>query len=243
MRYNESMTKQELAKMIDHTLLAAAATRAQIKNLCSEAKKYGFASVCVNPVWVKLAADELKGSGVAVCSVIGFPLGADASSVKAFAASQAVLDGADEVDMVMNIGAAKQGDFDLVQSDIEAVVQAAKKAGGEVGKNVVVKVILETCYLIDQEIEKACLAAKSAAADFVKTSTGFATPKNSDGKALFNGAMAEHVSLMRRTVGDEMGVKASGGIRDARNAAVLIAAGANRLGCSSSIKILQEWED
>ena len=237
------MTKQELAKMIDHTLLAAAATKAQIKNLCSEAKKYGFASVCVNPFWVQLAADELKESGSAVCAVIGFPLGAETSGGKAFCARQAVLDGADEVDMVMNIGAAKQGDFELVQSDIEAVVKAAKEAGGEVGKKVLVKVILETCYLVDQEIEKACLAAKSAGADFVKTSTGFATPKDSSGKVLFNGAMAEHVSLMRRTVGDDMGVKASGGIRDAKNAAILIAAGANRLGCSSSIKILQEWQD
>lgn len=228
--------------MIDHTLLAATATKAQIQKLCAEAKECAFASVCVNPVWVPLASAELKGSGVAVCTVIGFPLGAEKSAVKAFAASQAVLDGADEVDMVINIGAAKDGDFAAVQEDIRAVVEAAKGAGDALGKKALVKVIVETCYLTDQEIEAACVAAKNAAADFVKTSTGFGTPKDADGKALPNGAQVRHVELMRKTVGPEMGVKASGGIRDAKSAADLIAAGANRLGCSAGVAIVNDWK-
>ncbi len=239
--YNGAMTKEEIAKMIDHTLLAATATKAQIQKLCAEAKKYGFASVCVNPVWVAFAAAELKGSESAVCTVIGFPLGAEKSAVKAFAASQAVLDGADEVDMVINVGAAKDGDFAAVQEDIKAVVEAAKAAGESSGKKALVKVIVETCYLTDQEIEASCLAAKNAGADFVKTSTGFGTPKDADGKALPNGAQASHVRLMRKTVGPDMGVKASGGIRDAKSAKDLIEAGANRLGCSAGVQIVESW--
>ncbi len=236
------MTKEEIAKMIDHTLLAATATRAQIQKLCGEAKRYGFASVCVNPVWVKWAASELKASGTAVCTVIGFPLGAETSAGKAFCARQAVLDGADEVDMVINIGAAKQGDFGAVQEDIAAVVQAAKAAAAEKGKSALVKVIVETCYLTDQEIEAACVSAKNAGADFVKTSTGFGTPKDADGKPLPNGAQVRHVEIMRKTVGLQMGVKASGGIRDAQTARALVAAGANRLGCSAGVQIVECWE-
>lgn len=233
------MNKHEIAKMIDHTLLAATATRNQIKRVCDEAREYGFASVCVNPVWVRFASEELKGSGSAVCTVIGFPLGAEKPEVKAFAASQAVLDGADEVDMVINIGAAKDGDFDTVGSDIGAVVGAAKSAGEAQGKNVTVKVIVETCYLTDDEVSAACLAAKNYGADFVKTSTGFGTPKDKDGKCLPNGASVHHVALMRKTVGSDMGVKASGGIHGADDALALIEAGATRLGASAGVKIVE----
>lgn len=235
------MTKQEIAKMIDHTLLAATATRAQIQKLCAEAKQYGFASVCVNPVWVKAAAAELAGTSSAVCTVIGFPLGAETSAGKAFCARQAVLDGASEIDMVINIGAAKDGDFGAVQEDIAAVVQAVKAAADESRKSALVKVIVETCYLTDQEIAAACVSAKNAGADFVKTSTGFGTPKGADGKPLPNGAQVRHVELMRKTVGQEMGVKASGGIRDAQTARALLEAGANRLGCSAGVAIVNGW--
>lgn len=237
----QAMTKEEVSKMIDHTLLAATATKAQILKLCGEAKSYGFASVCVNPVWVSLAAKELQGSGAAVCTVIGFPLGAETSKAKAFSAKEAVLDGAGEVDMVINIGAAKEGRFDLVQEDITAVVQAVKEAAAQKEKKALVKVIVETCYLTDQEIEGACLAAKKAGADFVKTSTGFGTPKDAAGNPLPNGAQVRHVQLMRKTVGPGMGVKASGGIRDAETARALIEAGANRLGCSAGIAIADGW--
>ena len=235
------MTKDQIAKMIDHTLLAATATKAQILKICDEAKKYGFASVCVNPVWVPLAAKELQDCPSAVCTVIGFPLGAERSQTKAYAAKEAVLDGADEIDMVINIGAAKEGAFDLVQDDIRAVVQATKEGGDKMGKKTLVKVIVETCYLTDQEIEAACLAAQKAGADFVKTSTGFGTPKDADGKALPNGAQVRHVALMRKTVGPKMGVKASGGIRDAAFAKELVEAGANRLGCSAGVAIVEGW--
>ncbi|MEE3410863.1 MAG: deoxyribose-phosphate aldolase [Treponema sp.] len=235
------MTKEEVCKMIDHTLLAATATKAQILKLCAEAAERSFASVCVNPVWVSLAAKQLEGKTPAVCTVIGFPLGAEKSKVKALAAKEAVLDGAGEIDMVINIGAAKEGRFDLVQEDIAAVVQSVKEAAAQKGKKALVKVIVETCYLTDQEIEGACLSAKKAGADFVKTSTGFGTPKDSSGNPLPNGAQVRHVQLMRKTVGRDMGVKASGGIRDAASARALIEAGANRLGCSAGIAIADGW--
>lgn len=241
--YDFGMTKEEVCKMIDHTLLAATATKAQIQKLCAEAAQRSFASVCVNPVWVPLAAKELQGKTPAVCTVIGFPLGAEKSQVKAFAAKEAVLDGADEIDMVINIGAAKEGRFDAVQEDIAAVVQAVKEAGSQKGKKALVKVIVETCYLTDQEIEGACLAAKKAGADFVKTSTGFGTPKDAAGNPLPNGAQVRHVQLMRKTVGPDMGVKASGGIRDAAAARALIEAGANRLGCSAGVAIAESWKE
>ena len=237
------MTKEEVCKMIDHTLLAATATKAQILKICQQASEYSFASVCVNPVWVPLAAKELQGKTPAVCTVIGFPLGAEKSQVKSFAAKEAVLDGADEIDMVINIGAAKEGDFSLVENDIRAVVQAVKEAGAQKGKKALVKVIVETCYLTDQEIEGACLAAKKAGADFVKTSTGFGTPKDAAGNPLPNGAQVRHVQLMRKTVGPDMGVKASGGIRDAAAARALIEAGANRLGCSAGVAIAESWKE
>lgn len=237
------MTKEEVCKMIDHTLLAATATKAQILKICQQASEYSFASVCVNPVWVPLAAKELQGKTPAVCTVIGFPLGVEKSQVKSFAAKEAVLDGADEIDMVINIGAAKEGDFSLVENDIRAVVQAVKEAGAQKGKKALVKVIVETCYLTDQEIEGACLAAKKAGADFVKTSTGFGTPKDAAGNPLPNGAQVRHVQLMRKTVGPDMGVKASGGIRDAAAARALIEAGANRLGCSAGVAIAESWKE
>lgn len=234
------MEKENLAKIIDHTLLAPTATKVQIEKLCDEAAQNKFASVCVNPVWVKLCAEKLRGTGIAVCTVIGFPLGADKTEVKTFAASSAVLDGADEIDMVLNIGKAKEGDFDFVREEIEQVVRTAKLAGEANGKKILVKVILETCFLTDGEIEECCLAAKSARADFVKTSTGFAAPKNEKGEPLPNGASAHHIALMRKTVGDDLGVKASGGIRTAQFARELVEAGATRLGTSSGISIIGE---
>ena len=219
------MKKQAIAAMIDHTLLKAAATTAQIEQLCAEAKEFTFASVCVNPVHVALAARLLAGSPVKVCTVIGFPLGANTSEVKAFETMNAVRNGADEIDMVLNVGAAKEGDWTLVESDIRAVVSAAA------GK--LVKVILETCYLTPDEIVKSCEAARKAGADFVKTSTGFGT----------GGAKAEDVALMKRSIPDTMRVKASGGIHTYEEAMALIEAGASRIGASAGIQIVRDAED
>ncbi|MBQ7158587.1 MAG: deoxyribose-phosphate aldolase [Treponema sp.] len=235
------MTKEAVAKMIDHTQLSAVATRADIEKLCAEAKTHGFASVCVNPVYVPFAASLLSGSEVKVCTVIGFPLGADATEDKAAQAANSVEKGADEVDMVIDIGAAKEGRFDDVERDIFYVVQAAHTVGKSMHKNPVVKVILETCYLTDEEIVRTSKCAKIAGADFVKTSTGFATPKDADGKSLPNGASVHAVKLMRETVGDSMGVKASGGIRSAQTAREMIEAGASRLGTSSGVSIVEGW--
>ncbi|MDE6718535.1 MAG: deoxyribose-phosphate aldolase, partial [Treponemataceae bacterium] len=198
------MENESLAKIIDHTLLSPTATKVQIERLCDEAVQNDFASVCVNPVWVKFCAEKLRETRVAVCTVIGFPLGADKTEVKTFAASSAILDGADEIDMVINIGKAKEGDFEFVREEIEQVVRAAKSAGDANGKKILVKVILETCFLTDGEIEKCCIAAKSARADFVKTSTGFAAPKNEKGEPLPNGASVRHIALMRKTGVSEM---------------------------------------
>ncbi|MCR4742708.1 MAG: deoxyribose-phosphate aldolase [Treponema sp.] len=237
------MNKKEIAKCIDHTLLAPQATINQIVRLCQEAVRYDFASVCVNPIYVKVAADELRDSDVKVCTVIGFPLGANTSQAKAFEASQAIKDGASEVDMVINIGAAKDGRYSAVGTDISEVVQASRKTGEEVGRKIIVKVILETCFLTDEEIESTCLCAKKAGADFVKTSTGFANPKGIDGQLLPNGASIHHVKLMRKTVGPDMGVKASGGIRSVSMVKDLIEAGANRIGTSSGVHIIEAWED
>ena len=210
-----------IAKYIDHTLLKPDATEQAIKKLCAEARQYGFKSVCVNPSRAALAAKELEGSGVLTCCVIGFPLGATLSEVKAFEAKKAMECGADELDMVINIGAAKDGNWSLVENDIRAVVTAA-------GGKALVKVIIETCLLTDEEKAEACRCAMRAGADFVKTSTGFSTA----------GANEHDVSLMRRTVGDKMGVKASGGIHTPEQADKLIAAGASRIGASNGIKLL-----
>ena len=218
------MDKKTIAAMIDHTLLKPEATPAQIEKLCAEAAEYHFASVCVNPVYIPLAARLLKGTGVKVCCVVGFPLGAIAPEQKAAEAASCAAMGAEELDMVIHVGAAKAGDWALVQRDIEGVVKAA--AGHTV------KVIIETCLLTDEEKVKACEAAKAAGAHFVKTSTGFST----------GGATTHDIALMRKTVGPEMGVKASGGIRDYETAMAMIEAGANRIGASAGIAIVASAE-
>ncbi len=210
-----------MAKYIDHTLLKPQATKEQIKKVCDEAKQYNFASVCVNPCYIDFVAQEIKSSGVAPCVVIGFPLGATLPEIKA-AETKAVIElGAKEVDMVVNIGAIKSCDWSLVQQDIEAVVSAAE------GK-ALVKTIIETCLLTDNEKIKVCSLAKQAGADFVKTSTGFST----------GGATEHDVKLMRQAVGPDMGVKASGGVRDYETAVKMIKAGATRLGTSSGVAIV-----
>ena len=237
------MTKQEIAAMIDHTLLSPNVASAKIEQLCYEAKKYGFASVCVNPIFVPLATSQLAGTDIKVCTVIGFPFGAITTEEKISETINAVKDGADEIDMVMNISAAIDGRFNAVGSDIAGVVGAAKTIGKLQKKNIIVKVILETCYFDDETIETCCLCAKKAGADFVKTSTGFANPIGLDGKSLPNGASVHHIELMRKTVGDKMGVKASGGIRSARMALSMIKAGADRIGTSSGVNILDTWEE
>ncbi|WP_318614025.1 deoxyribose-phosphate aldolase [Priestia megaterium] len=212
---------QNITGIIDHTLLKADATEEQITVLAQEAKEYSFASVCVNPTWVKKAAELLKGAPeVKVCTVIGFPLGATTSAVKVFETTNAIENGADEVDMVINIGALKDKNYDLVQSDIQAVVDAAK------GK-ALVKVIIETALLTDEEKAKVSELAVKAGADFVKTSTGFST----------GGATVEDVALMRKTVGPDVGVKASGGVRGLEDAKAMIEAGATRIGASSGVSI------
>ena len=218
---NLSLTREELASYIDHTLLKPEASREQIRAVCNEAKQYHFASVCVNSCWVPLIAEELKGSGVSVCCVIGFPLGASLSSVKAFEAREAVAAGAQEIDMVINVGAVKSGDWELVREDI-AAVNAAKGTAK-------LKVIIETCLLTDEEKVRVCQIAKEVGADFVKTSTGFST----------GGATVHDVELMRKTVGPEMGVKASGGVRTLADALAMIEAGASRLGASAGVKIIE----
>ena len=212
-----------LAGMIDHTLLKPDATPDQVAQLCFEAKKYGFASVCINPAWVPLCAQLLQGSPVKVCTVIGFPLGASAPEVKAFETKNAIDQGATEIDMVINIGALKARDLELVARDIFGVVQTAH------ARDVIVKVILETTLLSDEEKTLACLISKEAGADFVKTSTGFAG----------GGATAHDVALMRRVVGPEMGVKASGGVRTYEDAESMVKAGATRIGASAGVKIIQ----
>lgn len=212
-----------LAKMIDHTLLKPEATPDQIAQLCFEARKYGFASVCVNPTWVTLCAQLLQGSPVKVCTVIGFPLGASAPEVKAFETQTAIDQGATEIDMVINIGALKARDLDLVARDIRGVVNVAHS------HRAIVKVIIEAVLLTDEDKTVACLIAKEAGADFVKTSTGFAS----------GGATTHDVALMRRVVGPELGVKAAGGVRTYEDAEKMIQAGATRIGASAGVKILQ----
>lgn len=220
----ETATAHDWASLIDHTLLKPEATEADIKKLCDEAAQFGFASVCVNPSWVKKAASFLKGSGVPVCTVIGFPLGATLPDVKAYEARRAIFNGAEEVDMVINIGALKSGDDCTVEDDIRAVAAAAHE------NHVLCKVIIETALLTDEEKVRACLAAKNAGADFVKTSTGFAK----------GGATAEDVALMRKTVGSTLGVKASGGVKGIDDARAMVEAGATRIGASVGVKIARE---
>jgi deoxyribose-phosphate aldolase len=213
-----------VARLIDHTLLKPDATRAEIETLCGEAREYSFATVCLNPTWVPLAARLLRGSPVGVCTVVGFPLGATTADVKQYETRRVIFDGATEVDMVINIGALKSGDVRTVQIDIEAVADVCRAAG------VVSKVIIETALLTDEEKITACTLAKAAGATFVKTSTGFAR----------SGATPADVALMRRVVGAEMGVKAAGGVRDLTGAQEMVKAGATRLGASAGVKIVQE---
>lgn len=215
------MDKLILASYIDHTLLKADALEIDVIKLCREALEYKFASVCINPSFVKLAHSFLKGTDVKVCTVIGFPLGATTSEVKAFEAETSINNGASEIDMVINIGALKSGKYDFVENDIKFVADKCK------GK-ALLKVIIETCLLTDAEKVKACEISKSAGADFVKTSTGFST----------SGATVEDIQLMRKCVGKGMGVKASGGIRDYETTIKMIEAGASRVGASDSIKIV-----
>jgi deoxyribose-phosphate aldolase len=212
-----------LAGMIDHTLLKPDATQEQVAQLCFEARKHGFASVCVNPTWVELCAKLLSGSPVKVCTVIGFPLGATAPEVKTFETRVALDQGATEIDMVINIGALKARDLDLVAKDIRGVVQASHE------RKAIVKVIIEAILLNDEEKTIACLLSKEAGADFVKTSTGFAS----------GGATVHDVALMRRVVGPEMGIKAAGGVRTYEDAENMIKAGATRIGASAGVKIIQ----
>ena len=209
-----------IAGMIDHTLLKAAATSADIKKICAEAREYRFASVCVNSCYAKLVTEELEGTGVKTCCVVGFPLGAMSTRAKAYEAKCAVEDGASEVDMVINVGALKEGNNQFVEDDIRAVVEASKPA--------IVKVIIETCLLTDEEKVRACELSEKAGAAFVKTSTGFST----------GGANTADVALMKKTVGDRLQVKASGGIHTPEEAKALIEAGADRIGASNGIALL-----
>jgi len=213
-----------LAAMIDHTLLKPDATRAQIEELCREAAQFKFATVCVNPTWVATAARLLAGSGVGVCSVVGFPLGATTADVKGYETQRAIFDGAREIDTVINVGALKSGDLRVVEKDIEAVVAPCRACGA------LSKVIIEAALLTDDEKVTACTLAKAAGADYVKTSTGFGP----------GGATAADVALMRRVVGADMGVKAAGGVRDFESVKAMIAAGATRVGASAGVKIVQQ---
>ncbi|MGA3235715.1 MAG: deoxyribose-phosphate aldolase [Bryobacteraceae bacterium] len=219
------MTKIDpaIAALIDHTVLKADATRDEIVKVCREARQYSFASVCVNPYWVPLVRAELAGSPVKVCTVVGFPLGATSTESKVAETAAAVRDGAQEIDMVINIGALRSGDRDAVRFDIEQVVRASHQG------RAIVKVIIETSLLKDEEKVLACQLAKQAGADFVKTSTGFST----------GGATAHDIALMRAAVGPEMGVKASGGVRTLDDLRAMTAAGATRIGASASVKIVE----
>ena len=212
------MTKLEIASYIDHTLLAPEAGVKQVQQLCTEAMNYKFCSVCINPCYIPYAVTTLAGTGVKVCTVIGFPFGTASSEVKAFEACDAIRNGADEIDMVINVGAAMDGRISLVGSDIAIVVRAAREQAAKLGKLVVIKVIMETCFLDDETLRMCCLCAKKAGADFVKTSTGFANPKGLEGQQLPNGANAFHVRLMRE-------------------------AGATRIGTSSGVRIVESWNE
>src|SRR5687767_12809111 len=220
----DTATAHDWASLIDHTLLKPEATESDIRQLCDEAARFGFASVCVNPGWVKAATEFLRGTGVPVCTVIGFPLGATLPDVKAYEARRAIFNGAREVDMVINVGALKSGDDCAVEDDIRAVTEAAHE------NDVLCKVIIETALLTNEEKVRACLAAKNAGADFVKTSTGFSK----------GGATVDDIALMRRTVGSALGVKASGGVKGIEDARAMFEAGATRIGASVGVKIAQE---
>lgn len=215
---------REIASLIDHTLLKPEATREQVRKLCEEAVRFGFASVCVNPWYVSLAAELVRGSAVKVCSVVGFPFGATLPRVKIFEAEEEIKQGAQEIDMVINVGALKSGEEEIVEADIRGVVEASHHGGA------ICKVILETALLSTEEKVRGCVASKNAGADFVKTSTGFGP----------GGATAEDVALMRAVVGGEVGVKAAGGVRSLEDVKKMVAAGATRIGASASVKILEQ---
>ncbi|KPV63194.1 MAG: Deoxyribose-phosphate aldolase [Candidatus Bathyarchaeota archaeon BA2] len=221
------MDRKQLAKMIDYTLLKPDATEDDIIKVCKEATKYNFASVCINPVYVSLATKLLKGTGVKVCTVVGFPLGANAPEIKAFEAKNAIEKGAQEIDMVMNIGALKSGNYELVKKDMTAVIEVAKE------RNVVTKVILECGFLTDEEKVTVCKLAKEAGADFVKTSTGFGP----------SGATIHDVKILKKVVGGNIGVKAAGGIRSYKDALMMIKAGADRIGASAGVEIVKELKE
>ncbi len=221
---NAADVPADIAGYIDHTLLKPDATPAEIEKLCQEARQYHFAAVCVNPPFVRQCAELLRGSGVQVATVVGFPLGAHTTSTKVFETEQALVDGATEIDMVINVGALKAREDDLVRDDIRAVVQAAHRAGA------LVKVIIEAALLTDEEKVRASRLSKEAGADFVKTSTGFGP----------GGATAHDVALMRQTVGPDMGIKAAGGVKNLEQAQAMIAAGATRIGASAGVRIVQE---
>lgn len=218
------MNREEIARLIDHTLLKPEATPAQVAQLCDEARRYAFAAVCLNPVYVKLAAEKLEGSGVKVCAVVGFPLGATTTASKVCEARQALADGASEIDMVLHVGALKASEHEAVQEDIAAVAAVCHEGGA------LLKVIIEAVLLSDEEKVVACQLAQAAGADFVKTSTGFAG----------GGATIEDVRLMRRTVGPTMGVKAAGGIRSYADVLAMVEAGANRIGASAGMRIVEQ---
>jgi deoxyribose-phosphate aldolase len=218
-----SRERNEIAALIDHTLLKPEATEADIRKICGEAREYGFASVCVNPYWVPVVAKELAGSAVKVCTVVGFPLGASAADIKVAETTKALTDGAREIDMVINIGELRGGNLRAVGDEIGSVVQVSHS------KSAIVKVILETALLTDEQKIEACRLSKDAGADFVKTSTGFAA----------HGATVEDVALMRKAAGAEMGVKASGGIRTLEDLRKMVAAGATRIGTSAGVKIVE----
>ena len=219
------LTRQAIAAMIDHTLLRADASRSEIEKLCDEAVFHGFATVCVNPWYVPLAAERTRGSAVKVCTVVGFPLGANLPSVKAYEVDQVIVAGALEIDVVQNLGALKSGQYDQVEEDVRGVVQASHRGGA------ICKVILEMALLTNEEKIRSARLAERAGADFVKTSTGFST----------GGATAEDVALLRATVGPQVRVKAAGGIRSFQEFERMVAAGATRIGTSAGLKILSEW--
>jgi len=221
------ISKRELAKMMDHTQVKSIATREDVKRLCGEAERHGFGCVCVNPTYVSLAARLLKGTDVKVCSTVGFPYGSTLPEVKALEAEKAVENGAREIDMVMNLSALKSRDYETVRKDIEMVVDVKRSC-----EDILVKVIIETGLLTDEEKVLACRIVKEAGADFVKTSTG-----------LFGGATVEDIQLMHKTVGKDIGVKAAGGIRTLKDALAMIRAGANRIGTSTAVTIIEEFSE
>ena len=236
----EKITVEKLAGMIDQTLLSPGATSEQVESFCKKSLDYGFASVCINPTFVSLAASILEGSKTKVCTVIDFPLGAGGIESKILQAGSAILDGASELDFVISLSLVKAKKWDELENELREIRDFVNSESEKAKRKVFTKLILETCFLDDDEIEKSSLCAKKAGFDFVKTSTGFAIVKSADGKLMPNGATTHAVSLMRKCVGDEMGVKASGGIRTLKDALSMIESGASRLGTSAGFEIILE---